>query len=153
MSNSFRLSAFLWLLANLFLSLMTTAIALFYGRSYALESSAMIAAAGFIVSSPVILVLGLAGIIIRKAKCSDRDRYIRFGMVTCILTAMEAVVYCFVLSLSQLTPEGPQFLLLFFVIAFCSVCLAWHFMQTRIILFFQSIIHMLWKQYHLHPAF
>ena len=138
MSNSFRLSAFLWLLANLFLSLMTTAIALFYGRSYALQSSAIIAVAGFIVSSPVILVLGLAGRIIRKANCSDRDRYIRFGVVTSILTALGAVVYCFVLSLSQLTPEAPLFQLLFFAVAISSVCLAWHFIQPRILAFFQS---------------
>lgn len=141
MGNSFRLSVLLWSLANVFLSLMTIAMALFFGRDNTFPLALVIAAVGFVVSSPVVLILGVAGKIIRNASCSDRDKYIRYNLLTGLLTLAAAVLYSFVMSVSQIAPQGLQYVLLSFGMAILSVCLAWLFTGTRLIQFFHSTTH------------
>jgi inner membrane protein len=130
----------LWFLSNVFLSLMTFTVALFYERSYAQETASFISIAGFIVSSPVILMLGFSGNILRKLDISERDKYIRFCVLTGLLTFFGALVYCFVSWMSYMSPESGGYMLLYFGIACSSVCLAWHFMHNYIIHFFKSNI-------------
>ena len=137
MKNSFRLSLMLWFLSNVFLSLMTFAVALFFERPNSLNTASFICIVGLIVSSPVILVLGFSGNIMRKLDISERDKYIRFGVLTGLLTFFGALVYGFVSWMSYMAPEGSEYMLLYFGIACSSVCLAWHFMGSRLHHFFQ----------------
>jgi inner membrane protein len=73
----------------------------------------------------------------RKLDISERDKYIRFGVLTGLLTFFGALVYGFVSWMSYMAPEGSEYMLLYFGIACSSVCLAWHFMGSRLHHFFQ----------------
>lgn len=136
MKSSFRISLMLWFLSNLFLSLMTFAIALLFKRSNAVESALVIALAGFVVSSPVILILGFSGNMMKKLDVSDGDKYVRFRVLTGLLAFFGSVVYSFVSSISYITPDGIEYTLLFFGVPLSSVCLAWQFMHSLLHQFF-----------------
>lgn len=138
MNKSFRLSVSLWAISNVFLSLMTITIALFLGRENTFPFALLIAAVGFVVSSPVVLILGVAGAMIRNASCSDRDKYMRYAFLTCFLALAAAFVYSVVLSLLQITPDGLQYMLITFGVAILSVCLSWMLFQSRLLQFFHS---------------
>ena len=138
MGISFRLSITIWFLANLFLSLMTLGLALLFGSDKTFQFALLINVAGFVASAPVTLILGVAGTMIRNASCTDRQKYIRYALLTGFLTIAAAFVYSVVMSLSQITPEGLQYMLITFGVAIMSVCLAWQVIQSRLIQFFHS---------------
>lgn len=140
MNNSFRASLRLWFLSNLILGILTLAVALTFKPYDVVEKVVLITVVGTLLSSPIILLLGLVGRFIKGLECADRDKYKRYSVATGLLALMAGVVYAVASILIGITPEGPAYLLLLFAVAFCSVCLAWHFTQTHIIHFFQSTI-------------
>lgn len=140
MTNSFRLSVRLWFLSNLILGILTLAVALTFKRFNVVENVLIIAIAGTLLSSPIVLLLGLVGRFINGLECDDREKYKRYTVATGLLAIIAGFVYAVACMMIGITREGPMYLLLLFAVALCSVGLAWHFTQTHIIHFFQSTI-------------
>lgn len=140
MNNSFQLSLRLWFLSNLILCILTMAVTLTFKSYHVVESVVIITVVGTLLSSPIILLLGLVGRFINGLECDDRDKYKRYAVATGLLALMAGVVYAVACVLMGITPEGPAYLLLLFAVAICSVCFAWYFSQNHIIHFFQSTI-------------
>jgi inner membrane protein len=140
MNNSFRLSLRLWFLSNLILGILTLAVGLTFKPYDVVEKVVLITVVGTLLSSPIILLLGLLGRFIKGLECADRDKYKRYAVATGLLALIAGFVYAVASILIGITPEGPMYLLLLLAVAICSVCLAWQFTQTHIIHFFQSTI-------------
>lgn len=84
MKNSFRLAFRIWFLANVVLTILTGGLVVLFAIHHPMESMLIMGIGGLIASTPVILVLGIAGQWLVKSRIPDphkRDLYIALCMV------------------------------------------------------------------------